>query len=269
MVLPRRHFLLHVVKGLIVSMILASVFTVATATPAETPVGNQPYPTLVAHRGGGIMYPESTLQAFRTAHLVNPTAMIEFDVWALKDGTLVVNHDRTVDRTAANGVTGNVADMTLAQWRKLRITDPQGGPPAPAATLQDVLDEFGGTDLVLVPEIKDADRVDEFIEAVWPHRGQVVVQSLKRVVVERLAKTGLHVLQVTGVPETVDVVPGIYAICMKETKVTPAVIDRMRAHDVKLWSYTINDQERASELIDMGIEGVMTDNPTLEAVRTA
>ena len=246
------------------SMILASVLTVATPAPEVTPVSEQPYPTVVAHRGGGIMYPESTLQAFRAAHAVNPTAMIEFDVWALKDGTLVVNHDRTVDRTAADGVTGNVADMTLAQWRKLRITDPQGGPPAPAATLQDVLDEFAGSDLVLVPEIKDADRVDEFIEAVWPYRGQVVVQSLKRVVVERLAKTGLHTLQVTGVPETVDVVPGIYAICMKETKVTPTVIDRMRDHDVKLWSYTINDSGRANELIDMGVDAIMTDDPTIQ-----
>lgn len=244
-------------------LVLASVFSVATATPVQTPVDNQPYPTLVAHRGGGIIYPESTLQAFRTAHAVNPSAMIEFDVWALKDGTLVVNHDRTVDRTAAYGATGNVADMTLKQWRALRITDPQGGPPAPAATLQEVLDEFGGTDLVLVPEIKDADYVDEFIETVWPYRGQVVVQSLKRVVVERLAKTGLHVLQVTGVPETVDVVPNIYAICMKETKVTPAVIDRMRDHNVKLWSYTINDSGRANELIDMGVDAIMTDNPTL------
>lgn len=244
-------------------MILASVFTVATPTPLETPVSNQPYPTLVAHRGGGIMYPESTLQAFRTAHSVNPTAMIEFDVWALKDGTLVVNHDRTVDRTAAYGVTGNVADMTLSKWRALRVTDPQGGPPAPAATLQEVLDEFGGTDLVLVPEIKDADYVDEFIETVWPYRGQVVVQSLKTVVTKRLAKTGLHTLQVTGVPETVDVIDGIYAICMKETKVTPQVIDRMRAHGIKLWSYTINNAARANELIDMGVDAIMTDDPLL------
>lgn len=248
-------------RKLVIFVILASVLSVASCAPAEAPVDSQPYPALIAHRGGLLQYPEGTMQAFKAA--VEHGAMIEMDVWPLKDGTLVINHDETVDRTAAYGVTGKVSDMTLTQWRQLRITDPKGGPPTPAATLQDVLDEFGGTDTVLVPEIKDATRFDAFVEQLWPYRGQVIVQSLKREVVERLAKTGIPTLQVSGKPQTADIVPGVYAINMKETKTTPEVIQRWREHDVKIWAYMVNDQARANELIDMGVDAIMTDDPRL------
>lgn len=243
----------------VIALILSSVLSVASPANVPTPVSEQPYPALIAHRGGLLEYPEGTLPAFQASATAG--AMIELDVWPLKDGTLVVNHDATVDRTSNK--TGKVADMTLAQWRQLRITDPKGGPSVPAATLQDALDAFDGTSTVLVPEIKDANHVDAFVEQLWPYRRQVVVQSLKRVVVERLVKTGLPTLQVTGVPETVDLIPGVYAVNMKETKVTPATVARVRAHGARLWAYTVNDQQRVNELIDMGIEGIMTDDPRL------
>lgn len=249
-------------RKLVIFVILASILTVAAPAKKSGPVAGQEYPVMVAHRGGLLEYPEGTLRAFRGAAAVG--AMIELDVWALKDGTLVVNHDETVDRTSDR--TGKVADLTLAEWRQLRITDPKGGPPAPAATLQDVLDEFADTNTVLVPEIKDENRINEFVEQLWPHRDQVVVQSLTGDVVKRLAKTGLPTLQVTAKPETANIIPGVYAVNMKETMVTPAAIDRWRSAGVRLWSYMVNDQNRVDELIDMGIEGIMTDNPTLKAV---
>lgn len=251
-------------RKLVIFVILASVLTVAAPAGKSGPVVGQDYPVMIAHRGGLLEYPEGTMQAFRSS--ADLGAMLELDVWPLKDGTLVVNHDETVDRTSNR--TGKVADLTLTEWRQLRITDPKGGPPAPAATLQDVLDEFEGTNTVLVPEIKDPNRVDEFIEQLWPYRDQIIAQGPPGAIVARLAKSGIPTLQITNAPETVDIIPGVYAINMKETKITPAAIDRWQAEGVRLWAYMVNDQSRVDELIDMGIEGVMTDNPTLKAVRT-
>lgn len=77
----------------------------------------QPSPLIFAHRFGGGVEPEETIPTMLNVHQRNPAAVLEFDVHASADGTLVVIHDATVERTT-NG-TGNVRDMTLAQLQAL------------------------------------------------------------------------------------------------------------------------------------------------------
>ena len=64
-------------------------------------------PQLIAHRGGPVYAPENTLSAFRNA-IETGIDWLEMDVQMTKDGTLVVIHDESVDRTT-NG-SGNVKD---------------------------------------------------------------------------------------------------------------------------------------------------------------
>ena len=71
---------------------------------------------LCAHRGAMATHPENTVPAFLAA-IDAGAHMIEFDVAITKDKELVVIHDASVDRTT-NG-TGRVADLTLAQIRRL------------------------------------------------------------------------------------------------------------------------------------------------------
>lgn len=71
----------------------------------------------IAHQGGELEAPSSTLYAFRTALEDRGADMLELDVHTTRDGHLVVLHDDTVDRTT-NG-TGAVEDMTLEEIRKL------------------------------------------------------------------------------------------------------------------------------------------------------
>jgi len=71
---------------------------------------------LVAHRGGGGLWPENTLYAFEHAVALG-VDVLEMDVQGTKDGELVVIHDDTVDRTT-NG-TGRVQSFTLAEIRAL------------------------------------------------------------------------------------------------------------------------------------------------------
>ena len=74
-------------------------------------------PLVFAHRGGGGVAPESTLDTFVAAQARNPEAVIEFDVHSSSDGHIVVIHDDTVERTT-NGH-GRVAEQTLAELQAL------------------------------------------------------------------------------------------------------------------------------------------------------
>jgi glycerophosphoryl diester phosphodiesterase len=74
-----------------------------------------PFPRFVAHRGGWLA-PENTLASMRMAHAFR-YRMVEIDVRLSGDGTLVLMHDDTVDRTT-NG-TGRVGGMTWGELARL------------------------------------------------------------------------------------------------------------------------------------------------------
>jgi glycerophosphoryl diester phosphodiesterase len=77
-----------------------------------------PYPRIVAHRGGGALAPENTLGAIRLGASMGFKG-VEFDVMLAGDGTPVVIHDETVDRTT-NGK-GAVPSMSFAELSALVI----------------------------------------------------------------------------------------------------------------------------------------------------
>src|SRR5699024_8410636 len=85
-----------------VTSLLASVFTVASRSEDTGPAVNIDYPTIAAHRGGKAIHPENSLTAFKATAESHPGMPLEMDVMALKDGTLVLSHDTTVDRVAVN-----------------------------------------------------------------------------------------------------------------------------------------------------------------------
>ena len=77
-----------------------------------------PYPGVVAHRGGGSLAPENTLAALRLGASLGFKA-VEFDVMLAADGTPVLIHDETTERTT--GVKGEVAKMTFAELNGLGV----------------------------------------------------------------------------------------------------------------------------------------------------
>lgn len=86
---------------------------------------------VTSHRGAGFLEPENTLRAIRRAIALGAD-QVEIDVQLTRDGSLVLMHDTTVDRTT-NGA-GNVADLTLEEIRQL---DAGHGEQVP--TLEEVL----------------------------------------------------------------------------------------------------------------------------------
>jgi glycerophosphoryl diester phosphodiesterase len=89
-----------------------------------------PYPRIVAHRGGGALAPENTLGAIRRGAALGFKG-VEFDVMLAGDGTPVLIHDETVDRTTDGR--GEVSKMTYAELARFRTGNGETIPTFEAA----------------------------------------------------------------------------------------------------------------------------------------
>lgn len=79
---------------------------------------------VVAHRACWTTTAENSLAGIARCRRLG-VDMVELDVQRTRDGRLILMHDTTVDRTT-NG-TGAVADLTLAQIKRLRLKAGAGG----------------------------------------------------------------------------------------------------------------------------------------------
>lgn len=114
---------------------------------------------VVAHRGMVSGFPENTLAAFGQSVSLGFPA-IEIDLRATADGHIVVMHDETVDRTT-NG-RGDVGRLTLAEIRSLdagcRAGSAFAGQRVP--TYEEVLGALRGSGVKIVLDIKPSEALD-------------------------------------------------------------------------------------------------------------
>lgn len=103
---------------------------------------------IIGHRGARNLWPENSLDGFRRTRALGIEG-VEFDVHPARDGTLVVIHDPTLERTTEGQ--GPVADRTAAE---LAATLLRGAGGAGVPTLDQVLDVFSGSGIELHIEIK-------------------------------------------------------------------------------------------------------------------
>lgn len=85
--------------------------------PEQSVPSPSPRPAIVGHRGASAHAPENTLAAFRRA-LEDGAQLLECDVHLSADGHVVVMHDETIDRTAAEDSplrTGAIGNLTRAE----------------------------------------------------------------------------------------------------------------------------------------------------------
>lgn len=108
------------------------------------------HPLIVAHRGDWRSLPENSIAAMLSARDIGAD-MVEIDAQAISDGTLVVIHDDTLDRTT--GATGAVAALDPKALANLRLRAGAGGDQAILTdhglpTLEQMLDAVRGEVLV-------------------------------------------------------------------------------------------------------------------------
>jgi glycerophosphoryl diester phosphodiesterase len=240
-----------------------------------------PYPRIVAHRGGGRHAPENTLAAIRLGQSLGFRAH-EFDVKLSRDGVAVLMHDATLERTTDR--TGRVADLT---WDALQKIDAGSwhserfrGEPIP--TFEAVAAALREQGTMAHIEIKPTPGYDR---ATGLHVARETLRLWKDAEVPPVFSS----FSFEALMAAREVAPAIPRGWLIDT-VTDADWDRLRAlqaaslhtnhrkfdlallprlHEsgYRVMLYTVNDADRAAELLAAGVDGVFTDELELFATR--
>ena len=218
---------------------------------------------VAAHRGSVSQAPENTLAAFRWAEGVGAD-LVEADLRIGADGSLVVIHDVSVDRTT-NG-RGKVSDLSLGTLKDL---DAGGGQPIP--TMAEVLAFVRTSDLQLLLDVKDSERIDAqtLVSAIKGQgvQQQVLIGSRSARLVGAL-KTSAPELKVLAMIPDVDSLDEFIArdvdavrLWARWARKDPALVDAVRRAGAEVWLTTGNLKGKSLERAVRVADGVITNRP--------
>ena len=235
-----------------------------------------------AHRGGAyhpeIEGLENTLAAFRHAVALGYTHL-ETDVHVTRDGVLLAFHDAVLDRVTDSN--GPIAELTLAQVRTARI-----GQHHQVPTLAELFDAFPEATFNI--DLK-ADAAVPALAAFLAERGaqrRVVVGSFAvrrlrafRRLTRGTVPTSAHPLEVAAhllspAPALACRLAGDDFVAFQVPHrrglgrwrlpiVTRRFVERAHRAGKQVHVWTIDDPEEMRELLDLGVDGLMTDRTDL------
>jgi len=132
----------------------------------------KPLHLISAHRGGARQnFPENCIATFENT-LKHTYAILEIDPRYTKDGSIVVHHDTTLERTTTGK--GPVAEMTLQDLKELRLKDTEGlVTEFQIPTLDEVINWARGK-TILVLDQKDVP-VEDRVRKIEEHRAEAYV----------------------------------------------------------------------------------------------
>jgi glycerophosphoryl diester phosphodiesterase len=264
---------------------LASVVSLAFAgptTPLEWGAGpltvdSLPSVTYVAHRGGAREVPENSMSGLVAAFERGTAQVLDFDTRVLRDGTLVVMHDPTLNRTTFAG--GEVRGLDAREWRGMRLRPRSALPGSwrsePPPTVAEVLDRFGGR-VVLMLEVKDPrglDRLARLIRARGLVRS-VFVNSNDPAVARRVHRLGLLAQLWRSARQLRGDRPERWRSYVDLLDVDFRARDadlRRAVHSgiPRVWAHTVVTPGQRDRVLALGCDGVITDAPGRLAQRRA
>jgi glycerophosphoryl diester phosphodiesterase len=238
--------------------------------PSKWAYLDHPGPLPIAHRGGAGENPENTMSSF--AHAVSlGYRYLETDVHATSDGALVAFHDNSLDRVTDR--TGRIRDLRWADVKQARI----GNEPIPL--LAELLEAFPDArfnvdmkeDSALRPfiELLDATKAHERVcAAAFSDRrlarfraviGNRVCTALGPAAIARLrfASWGTPTGNLPGACAQVPVRRGPIPI------VDSRFVTEAHRRDVRVHVWTIDDAAEMERLLDLGVDGIMSDRPAV------
>lgn len=232
-------------------------------------------PRVLAHRGLALEAPENTLLAF--LHAVNVGAThVETDVHGSADGVAMISHDPDLKRVANRDV--KVAQLTSAELHRVSLGHGQN-----YCTLAEALDAFPDTRFNI--DIKSADAIPGTIAAIRDLRATervligsfstrrrlAVVEALPGVATSISASGALpaaHAARVGAVRMLARVLAGVDAVQLpprvaQASIVTARALQSFHEVGVEVHIWTVNEPEEMIRLLDLGVDGIVTDRADL------
>ncbi|MDD1476027.1 glycerophosphodiester phosphodiesterase [Arthrobacter sp. H16F315] len=237
-------------------------------------------PVAMAHRGFSRDGLENSMAAFRAAVDLG-FRYLETDVHTTADGVLLLFHDETLDRVTDGR--GRISELPAATVALARIG---GAEPIPlfeelatafpevrfnldvkdwtsVDTLVAAIERFGLHERVLIASFSDRRRRAVLRQLSRPAAGSAgmvsnalfvllgpVLPAAVMAAVTRRTLQGVHALQV----------PASYGAV---TVVTPGFVRRAHRHGLQVHVWTINDPAEMHRLLDLGVDGIVTDRADL------
>jgi glycerophosphoryl diester phosphodiesterase len=240
-----------------------------TTTLIRHPYLDHPGPIAFAHRGGAADGLENTAAQFRRAVALG-YRYIETDVHATADGRLVAFHDATLDRVTDGA--GRIADLT---WDVVRDARVRGEEPVPL--FEELLEAFPSVrwnvdvkaEPALRPLLELVERRDAWDRICVGSFSEARVLRAQRLAGPRLATSfgsrgvlGLR-LRSWGLPAAVR--RSAVAAQVPEAQSGVPVVDHRfvraaHARGLQVHVWTVNEPERMHRLLDLGVDGIMTDH---------
>lgn len=243
-------------------------------------------PLAFAHRGADPQR-ENTMAAFRRAAQLG-YQYVETDVRTSADGELVLFHDETLDRITDGS--GSLSEKTWAQLSRLRVLGDASQGPGPSTEAEpgeplmrfaEALEAFPNTHFNV--DLKDAEAVEPFVRIVEQHdahdrvlvssfndaRRRRAVRSLSRSVATSAGWVSTALIVLLG-PLGLLRLPGRAApaidcvqVPIKRGRiriVTETFVRRCHRAGLQVHVWVIDDSEQMHQLLDLGVDGLMTDD---------
>jgi len=246
-------------------------------------------PVILGHRGAAGSAPENTLPSFERA-LELGAQIIESDIHVTRDGEAVLIHDDVVDRVTESH--GRVDGLSLAELQALDAAyhwSSDGGSSFPLRgsgvqipTLEQAFQAHPGARFNLELKsnetrlavrvfdlLRHYDREDTTLLAAGENETMAILR-------EERARSQLRPAMGTCTAEVLafvnsaleGVAPPEDCMALQipthfggQPLVTPELISHARAHEVAIHVWTVNDPEEMARLLDLGVDGIVTDHP--------
>ncbi|MGZ0711230.1 glycerophosphodiester phosphodiesterase (plasmid) [Coraliomargarita sp. W4R53] len=229
---------------------------------------------IASHRGGGATAPENTLPAIAAA-LAGGYGYVEVDVALTSDGYPVLMHDATVDRTTDGE--GAVAGLTLEDVLQLdagsSFSSEYAGTSVPTFDqFLDVLAAHAGRAIVELKGEWSDEGIVAAVDAVVASdlESQVVFASFDaRTLAAVSVATDVvsRLLIMKQMPDDIVLataeadVPGII-VSAAAVRAQPEMVDRLHEAGCRVVVYTLNSDSQWEEMTALGVDGIVTDDPT-------
>lgn len=275
--------------GFLLLPVIYAALAILSQPRAEHPFfSSAPEVLVIAHQGGDGLWPSNTMFAMEQAAAMG-VDVLEMDIHSSADGVLVLSHDDTVDRLTDGS--GLIKEMRFAELQELDAAykwseDDEGtsfpfrGQGIRMPALEEVFEAFPGMPMNIEIKQQDPPIVEAFCDLVRAHGKQehVLVGSFHPDTMNDFRETCPEVATSATEPEIrpyfalnkvfLDAIyrPPAEAFQVPEYSgnlhvVTRSFVEGAAKHNVDVHVWTVNETADMERLLDLGVDGIITDRP--------
>ncbi len=221
-----------------------------------------------AHRGGTEFAPENTYEAFSSAVSIG-YKYLETDVHPNADNKLMAFHDSSVDRVT--NYKGKICNFTSSELKKIKVKEKFQIP-----FLEDLIESFSKSffsiDMKsdqsvkpLIKLIKSMNAVDRVCFASFSQdRIDYVRDEFDNKCITSMGPREIIKTKISSIINFKQkIIPKISSLPISRYRIkllNKRHINFLKSLNIKVIAWTINDVEAINKLIDLGVDGIMTDN---------